>query len=386
MRQNIFVLGLDDLNRSTLELLPGADRYVFHPLLSTDELQTGMVSVPALLEKATAELDAFEGEIHAVVGYWDFPVSLMVPILCQRFGLRCVDLTAVVKCEHKYWSRLEQQKVIDEVPAFGLLDLDAPRAALPPGLQYPVWAKPVKSVSSEGAHRVRDDEELQEAVELLRTEVDRLGVPFNELLETLRLPPEIAEIGGRACIVEDEAAGHQLTVEGFSRNGEVRIYGVVDSLHYPGTSSFLRYEYPSALPADVCRRVSEVSRRVITGIGLMGTTFNIEFFWEAETDRLRLLEINPRHSQSHALLFQMVDGVSNHAFMLDLALGTEPHLPQGEGPYAVAAKWFLRHFTDGVVRRVPSPEEVAAVEQAVPGTVVRPTVEVGTRLSTGHGT
>lgn len=90
------------------------------------------------------QLEKFEGPVDAIIGFWDFPVSSMVPILCQRFGkLCCASLEAVVKYEHKYWSRLERQKVIDEYPRFGLVDPE--RDTDPPeGMSFPMWIKPVK--------------------------------------------------------------------------------------------------------------------------------------------------------------------------------------------------------------------------------------------------
>ena len=92
--------------------------------------------------------------------------------------------------------------------------------------------------------------------------------------------------------------------------------------------------------------------------------------------------MNPRHSQSHAPLFAYVDGVPNHQFMVRIALGLPPELPEpGAGRYGVAAKWFIKRFTDGVVRRVPSPEEIAEVERDFPGTIVNLTVQPGDRLS-----
>jgi biotin carboxylase len=130
--------------------------------------------------------------------------------------------------------------------------------------------------------------------------------------------------------------------------------------------------------------MAELSARVIRQIGLDGVTFNIEYFWDAERDTLTLLEINPRHSQSHAELFAWVDGVANHHHMLELALGRDPRPPHRQGPYAVAAKWFVRRFADGVVGRVPTAQEIARVERAVDGCVVEVTVEPGERLSDRH--
>lgn len=124
-RQNIFVVGLDDSNLPMLEAVPDAGSYRFHRLLTVGELQEGEVSVPALMDRARAVLDAHDGSIDAIVGYWDFPVSTLVPMLGKEYGVRTTSLESVVKCEHKYWSRLEQQKVIDEYPQFGRVDLEA---------------------------------------------------------------------------------------------------------------------------------------------------------------------------------------------------------------------------------------------------------------------
>ena len=117
MPSNIFVLGLDDLGRSELATLPDAQNFVFHGLMTLDELQSGTIDLPALLQTAQRQLDAFDGTIDGIVGYWDFPISLMVPILCARYHLPSKNLEGAVKCEHKYWSRLEQQRFIDELEA-----------------------------------------------------------------------------------------------------------------------------------------------------------------------------------------------------------------------------------------------------------------------------
>jgi len=387
MRRNVFVLGLDELNLSTLLRLADADHYDFHQLLTRHELQTGTVSVPELLTKARHQLDSFDGSIDAIVGYWDFPVSMMVPILCDRYGLRSADLEAILKCEHKYWSRLEQQKVIDECVPFGLIDLAEENPGLPATLSYPVWIKPIKSTASEGALYVENEEQLPEALVEERLVIDRIGRPFSDILAMVELPAEIAAVGELACLVEEAATGKQVTVEGFSRGGRVEIYGVVDSVSYPGVSSFLRYQYPSRrVPALVQEHMGEVSRRVITALGLRNSTFNIEYFWDPVTTRIRLLEINARHSQSHARLFELVDGVPNHAYMLDLALDRDPRrVEPGQGAFPTAAKWFLRRFSDGLVRRVPTPEEVAEIERSISGVTIRVTVRAGARLSEHDG-
>ncbi|MEE1938523.1 ATP-grasp domain-containing protein [Streptomyces sp. TRM 70361] len=377
---NVFVIGLDEENRRTLSEVPYAVDYRFHPLLDVAELQQGEIPVAELLDKACKELDAFDGSVDAIVGYWDFPVSTLVPILAERYGTRATSLESVVKCEHKYWSRLEQSKVIDEHPRFALVDLDGePRP--PEGLRFPMWLKPVKSYSSELAFGVKDETEFRRAVAEIREGIGRIGRPFEFVMDRLDLPPEVAEAGGQACLAEESLSGVQAAVEGYVYDGEVVVYGVLDSINYPGTSSFLRHQYPSALPEPVVRRLREVSRRVIERIGLDWATFSIEYFYDAAKDEIALLEINPRHSQSHAELFEFVDGVPNHHCMLSLALGRDPDLPYRRGPYAVSGKWYHRQFADGVVRRMPTAEEVERVEREIPGVRVAVKVAEGQRLS-----
>jgi hypothetical protein len=379
-KKHIFVLGMDEQNFATLADVPHAESYVFHPLLSIDELQRGEIDVEALLKKAEAQLDAFDGEIDAIVGFWDFPVSTLVPLLSAPRGLRSTSLESILKCEHKYWSRLEQQKVTDAHPRFAVVDLDGTPEP-PAGLRFPMWLKPVKSFSSDLAFGVKDEKEFEAAVAEIREGIGRVGEPFDTVLNRVGLPPEVAEAGGAACLAEESLTGDQVAVEGYVHEGKVTVYGVLDSLTYPGRSSFLRHQYPSRLPGDVTAKLREVSEKVMGQIGMDSATFSIEFFHDPETGEVNLLEINPRHSQSHAEMFEHVDGVPNHHCMISLALGRDPALPQGAGTYGIAAKWYHRRFEDGVVRRTPTTEEIRRIEEDIPGTKIEIGVSVGQRLS-----
>jgi hypothetical protein len=378
---NVFVLGLDDLNLEALNDLHGSSECRFHPLLSVDELlEAEPLRVDELLDKAERQLDDFDGSVDAVVGYWDFPVSSMVPLLCARRNLPGPNLDAVVMCEHKYWSRLEQQKAIKEHPRFGIVDLEG-EPEVPSGLRFPMWLKPVKSASSELAFHVSDEGEFEEAVRAIREGIDTVGKPFEAVLRHVDLPAEVADAGGRACLAEEEAKGQQITVEGYCFAGEARPYGIIDSFTYPESTSFLKFQYPSLVPEEVATRLVDVSRRVMEQIGLRWGTFNIEFFWDQESGAISVLEVNPRHSQSHAFMFEYVDGLPNHQIMVELGLGREPRFTHAEGAYSMAAKWHLRRFEDGVVRRCPTQDEVDRVEREVPGVKVSIVVEKGDRLS-----
>ncbi|WP_339154072.1 ATP-grasp domain-containing protein [Streptomyces sp. F41] len=384
-RKNIFVIGMDEANRRTLEAVPDADRHRLHPLLTIEELQEGQVTVDELLARARAVLDAHEGGIDAIVGYWDFPVSTLVPLLSEEYGTVSTSLESVVKCEHKYWSRLEQRKVTDAYPRFGMVDLESDDPRPPEGLRFPMWVKPALAYSSELAFGVADLAEFRSAVAEIREGIARVGKPFEAILDLLELPPEMAGVGGEVCLAEEAMTGIQVAVEGYVHRGEVTVYGVLDSINYPGSSSFLRHQYPSTLPAPVIRRLHEVSERTMRQIGMDRATFSIEYFYDPKTADIRLLEINPRHSQSHAEMFRFVDGVPNHHRMFRLALGGDPAVPPGGGRYRVAAKWYYRWFGEGRVHRVPAAEDLAAIEREIPGVHIDMVPAEGQRLSTVHG-
>jgi hypothetical protein len=379
--KNIFVIGLDEGNEEVLRRIPGADRYRFHPLLSVEELQHGEIPVVDLMEKAQVQLDAFDGSIDAIVSYWDFPSSTMVAMLCDKYGLPGVPLEAVLKCEHKYWSRLEQAKVIDDIPSFGIVDLDDEDPGPPESVSYPMWLKPVKSFGSELAFHVGDEDEFGKAVAEIRAGIDRVGKPFEYILGKVRLPAEIADIGGAACLAEGALTGVQAAAEGYVHNGRVIVYGVLDSINYPDTPCFLRHQYPSQLSDDAVRRMKEISVQVMEQIGFDNATFSIEFFCHPVSGQACLLEINPRHSQSHAELFEFVDGVANHHNMVQLGLGRDPGERRHRGDYQIAGKWYYRHFEDVVVTRIPSDGEIATLEAEIPGVKIQVVPEAGDRLS-----
>src|SRR5699024_1823296 len=124
---------------------------------------------------------------------------------------------------------------------------------------------------------------------------------------------------------------------------------------------------------------------LVEEIGLQNMTFNIEFFWDEQTDTVALLEINPRHSQSHAELFAHVDGATNHEILLALALQQAPPVLAGNGKSEVAATSFPRRFTAGIVPREPTREEIAAIEASAPAARIEINAHVGEQLSGMHG-
>jgi len=387
MAKNVFVIGLNDFNLRQLKTIRGAEDLEFHGVIEPAAvLDTEYFPMEELLAEARAKLRAFDGPIDAIVGYMDFPVSTMLPILCEEFGAASTSLESLLKCEHKYWSRCVQREVIPaHIPAFTAFDPfddDALSKIGAAGLGFPFFVKPIKAAGSRLGFKIDSLQDFEHAISRLREEIGLLSAPFNVILGHADLPEEIAAIDGRFCMAEAIIGGWQCTVEGYVHQGEVVPYGIVDSIRYPKVISFFRYQYPSRLPARIQRKMNELTRKVVGHVGYDGAAFNIEFFWDEALDRVWLLEINTRIAQSHCDLFRKVDGVSHHQVAIDVALGRRPQMPSRAGEHRLAAKFFHRvFFPDATVTRAPTRREIDEVEARYPGTIVKPQVEEGVRLS-----
>ncbi|MGD8567410.1 MAG: ATP-grasp domain-containing protein [Gammaproteobacteria bacterium] len=380
--KNIFVMGLNDFNRALLQTIDDAAQYRFHTLLDNADVEEPKVyRVKELLDEARTQLRDFSGSIDAIIGYIDMPVGFMVPILCKEFGLPTASLESVLKCQHKYWSRLEQSRSIPEhVPRFNLVNPFADNPLSQIKLDYPFWLKPVKSAGSYLGYRIHNRREFNKRIVTIREHIREISDPFNHVLEYAQLPEDIADVDFSYCIAEQMVSGRQCTLEGYVFKGDFRVFGVVDSIRYANRSTFYRYEYPSRLPLHVTHRMADIARDFLAHIGFDNSTFNAEFFWDEVHDRIWLLEVNSRISQSHSYLFTMVDGASNHQPMVQVGMGQRPTMPYRRGSYRYAAKFFYRKFEDAVVERVPSRKEVETAQLQIPDALIKVNVSEGMKL------
>jgi len=382
-KRNIFVLGLNGFNLEKLKSIRGAENYNYYGMLAPEEiLDAGNYPIRDMIGRAEKQLRDFAGSVDAIIGYMDFPVSTMLPVLRRDFGLPGPTLESLLRCEHKYWSRLEQKKAVPEVtPAFAVFDPFDEDSIAGIDLDFPFWIKPVKSAGSWLGFRVGGNDELRRAVTVIRRHIGRFGDPFDYILDQAELPEAIARVRGNWCIAEQIIGGRLCTVEGYVLDGAVRSHGTVDSILYPGTSSFFRYQYPSTLDEDIQHRMLGVIDTLLTAVGYDNAAFNIEFFLDEASGRLWLLEVNTRVAQHHSDLFEKVDGVSNHQVTVDVALGRKPRMPHRRGRFKCAAACWLRRRHDGIVRRVPTEAEIAEIRKRIPGTIIEVEVREGMRLS-----
>lgn len=386
MTRNVFVLGLTEFQRQELETIRGAEQYTFHDLIGYEPLvKRNHVNFEALLNQGREELRTFDGSVDAIICHWDFPSSVLAPILAADYGIPAPSLESVLASEHKYWSRLMQAESVPEnTPAFASFEpFDDDAAVLDDiGMDFPFWIKPVKSFSSQLGFRIDDADQLSHALDKIREGVHDIGDAFDEALAMIDVPPEIAEVSGTGCLAEEIITGVQLAPEGSVFQGTFGVHGMFDMPKDERWESFLSFRYPaSAAPDDVLDRMAKASERYLQHIGFDNGCFNVEFLWDERTDDLKIIEVNSRISQSHAELFRMVDGVSNHEIAVDIALGREPTLPAGKGEFDAAAKCMILHPDDGVVCRVPTQAEVDELAEMVPGAKVELGVVPGDRLA-----
>ena len=381
-KHNVFFVGLDEFNLETLRALPQAHECEFHAALTINEMRDDPdVDIEALVDLATERMRSVPGGAHGVTSFFDFPGTIVSSILAERFGLPGPSLESLLKCEHKYWSRMEQQKVVpDNIPSFSAFDPFDDDAFGRIGLFPPFWVKPIKSFRSYLAYAIRDERQFYEVMETCRREAPAITTPFLKILEAYEMPFELSQ-SKETFIAESSIGGAQCTVEGYAYEGRVVCYGVVDSIREPDSSSFARYEYPSSLPLEIQHRMMDVCRAVMQQFGFEHGPFNAEFFYDQSSDNVWLLEINPRASQSHADLFAKVNGVSHFSVVLDLALGRKPRTMQREGPWNVAAHFFTRSFEPGTVTYVPKAPALDRLKARQPDTRVQLMVEKGTDLS-----
>jgi len=221
---------------------------------------------------------------------------------------------------------------------------------VPPGLTYPLFIKPVKAAFSVLAATIRSEQQLHAHTRFGAWElwvIRHLVEPFEEIARQ-RLPQ-----AGTAhrLLLEEPMRGSQYNLDGYVFNNTVHEIGIVQALMYPGTEAFLRFDYPSGLQPSVHDQAMQVARKFLQAIGFSHGMFNMEFFHDAATGKLTVIEFNPRMAPQFSDLYRRVDGVDLHRMALELAWGRDPGLEPCVQPVAGAASSFVYRIFDPAMRR-----------------------------------
>jgi biotin carboxylase len=271
--------------------------------------------------------------------------ALLASVVTARRGLPGPTPDALFACQHKPTSRAIQRRVVPQAtPAFERLD------GRPQQLEPPFFVKPVVGRLSQLARRIDD---LAELAELPTHDAYLDG--YARLAELAGLPTD----GLRGFVAEELVEGDEVTLEGYVHAGRVIVVGVTDSVKYPGTNSFERFEFPSRLPVERLEELEGIARRLLPALGFDGGFFNVEFF-VPDQGAATIIEVNGRIASQFAPLVQAVHGRSTYDALFALACGDDPHWKAGE-PNGVAVSYVVRMFEDAYVAAVPDPGDAVEV-------------------------
>ena len=153
--KNILVIACGDFDYGTLQRKVFREHFhfFFENITSAPEKIDDFISY--IIEKYEPQ------DLDGVLGTHDGPESTVAAILAKEFGLHGLDPSISFVCEHKYYSRVAQRKIVPgAVPQFQYLSVNGLKrddVTLP----YPFFVKPVKSAFSILARPVRDFETLE---------------------------------------------------------------------------------------------------------------------------------------------------------------------------------------------------------------------------------
>ncbi|MEN9315666.1 MAG: hypothetical protein RIS35_2059 [Pseudomonadota bacterium] len=305
---------------------------------------------------------------RGVVSHNEHFGALAASLVAEHLRLPGAAPEAILAAQHKLHARRVLARVAPEASlGFRELEVDFGEP-IPEGLTYPCFAKPVKAAFSVLAREVGDRAALAEHTRFDASEtwiIRHLVGPFDRLCRA-RLP----QAGSALRMLLEEPVSTrvaQYNLDGWVAGARIHALGVVDAVMYPGTRAFMRWETPSRLAPSVQARALEVARRFLDAIGYRLGLFNLEFFHDPDTDRITVIECNPRLASQFGDLYLRVAGVDPHAIGVALALGEDPSaLSRAEPTAAVAASLVYRAFDPGRVPRPPSPEGREAFERAFP--------------------
>lgn len=317
----------------------------FNPILEIDELLQ-------LCEK---------NFIDAVVSTDDYPGSIFSSIIANHLQLPGPSPHSVLTCQHKYYSRLAEQKFVPQAtPKFTLIDPAEFNSDEFP-LKFPVFIKPVKSYFSINAHKVYNKQELITIVkEDLPPEL------FLQRLNWFLKNYSTYNLSANYLLAETLLEGEQICLEGYVYKGEVTVIGIVDSRMYPGTFSFQSFDYPSCLPESVQQQMINIAEKFITGIAFDNSLFNVEMMYNPKTQNITIIEVNPRMCSQFADLYEKVDGYNTYQTMIDIALGNQPSINHRAGKFKIASSFVLRVFENKQVKHVPTPQDLEKFYQEFP--------------------
>lgn len=344
-----------------------------------DEDGFDLFSFPSNLRLAFFDIERFVDRLarkaarqgwSAVVSHHEQFGALAAALLAERMGWPGTPVQAILACQHKYYARQVLQQVAPEanVP-FALLDA-AYGDPVPAGLSYPAFVKPVKAAFSVLAREVHNQAQLKAHTRFGSWElwvIRRLVEPFDRLARQRLSAPGRPVSSAHRMMLERPVHAAQFNLDGYVFGGRLHPVGVVDAIMFPGTQAFMRHQLPTRLPPAIQARAADVADRFLAAVGFDHGLFNMEFFYDEASDRLSVIEFNPRMASQYSDLYQRVLGVDLHAIGLALAHGVDPAtLPRVAPQAGAAASFVYRQFDPASLVVMPGRQQRQTFARAFP--------------------
>lgn len=344
--------------------------------LAVDYAGFDLFSVSGVLRLLSLDLDRYADQIAsrgraqgwaAVVSHHELYGALVAAMVAERLDLPGPTVSAVLACQHKLYARCILQEVCPQ-ENLHFAAVDAARDAKPPAsVRLPVYVKPVRATFSMLARAI--DSPTAWGHFFARVAADqwitrRFIEPFDAAVRR-----HLPDAGSSLRFIAEEPVWHsQYNLDGFCDQSGTHLLGVVDAVSYPGTQAFQRWEFPSRLPSAVISRALHVAKRFLGAVGFGHGFFNMEFFYDPATDRMSVIEFNPRLSSQFGGLYRSVLGLDPHEMALAIAQGRKASTVQQRPVVGkVGASLVWRAFSREEIPPRPSRTALARFARAFSG-------------------
>lgn len=285
---------------------------------------------PAL--RAAARELASRHDIRGVICWGDRDVEGVAQV-AEELGLRGHSVEAAARARDKAAAREAlAHNAPDLVPPFAAIRSVDDVAAAAAEVGFPAVVKPAGASASKGIFTVRNDAELESAVEILLAYTD----PAND--------PIFRRRSGE-LVMEGYLTGDEHSVDGIVVDGKLVFWTVTDKTVDPAFNLELQQIQPTALPADVEESCRMAAQAVSDAMGLGTGAIHLEL--KVDGTAVRVIELNARTGGGY--ITTHIIGLSRGVDMLEEAIvaacGLRDVRPAPEATLHVGSR---QHLATGV--------------------------------------